>query len=332
MLHPVTNQLNLPTPQLRKGAVKVDDALASLLKLTPVRNFVKKWEDEEAPGIFANHAKRYILALRPDSGISFHETDRYKNPRGNKSRKGKKPIAVDTPARRDPATFIEVGVFATRKFKKGEVVNLRGGIADLTEEEDDEMRDSGGRRDFSVLWSERKNCFCLLLGPARFVNHDCRNNVEFQLVGANMTFKVLEDIAKDEEIFTHYGEPARLSGHHDAVSSRTCLQATTTSIRTMRRACARPARSESGSWRGRPMHAGSSGFPSLDWLRELSPPRRRLRNPNLDQSRLYRHLDVRTARQRSRRPITMKRAPRVLPSPPAQATLSRRRGRSARAD
>ncbi|GAA5878958.1 hypothetical protein JCM3774_000673 [Rhodotorula dairenensis] len=206
--------------QLRKGVVKVDDALASLLKLTPVRNFVKKWEDEEAAAIFANHAKRYILALRPDSGISFHETDRYKNPRGDKSRKGKKPVAVDTPARRDPATFIEVGVFATRNFKKGEVVNLRGGIADLTEEEDDEMRDSGGRRDFSVLWSQRKNCFCLLLGPARFVNHDCRNNVEFQLVGANMTFKVLEDIAKDEEIFTHYGS------HYFDQNNAACLCAT----------------------------------------------------------------------------------------------------------
>lgn len=259
MLHAVTNQLNRPLPQLRKGAVKVDDALASLLKLTPVRNFVKKWEDEEAPGIFANHAKRYILALRPDSGISFHETDRYKNPRGNKSRKGKKPIAVDTPARRDPATFIEVGVFATRNFKKGEVVNLRGGIADLTEEEDDEMRDSGGRRDFSVLWSERKNCFCLLLGPARFVNHDCRNNVEFQLVGANMTFKVLEDIAKDEEIFTHYGEPARPSGCSGTTTrsfTYTCLQAITTLTRTTRRACARPARSESVLWCRSRMRAG----------------------------------------------------------------------------
>ncbi|PRQ74646.1 hypothetical protein AAT19DRAFT_14999, partial [Rhodotorula toruloides] len=114
----------------------------------------------------------------------------------------------------------EVGVFATRNFKKGEVVNLRGGIADLTEEEDDEMRDSGGRRDFSVLWSERKNCFCLLLGPARFVNHDCRNNVEFQLVGANMTFKVLEDIKKDEEIFTHYGE------HYFEKDNAACLCAT----------------------------------------------------------------------------------------------------------
>jgi hypothetical protein len=71
---------------------------------------------------------------------------------------------------RTPDNFIEVGVFATRAFKKGEVIMLRGGVADLSEEEDDRMRGSGGRQDFSVLWSDRKKCFCLLLGPARFVN------------------------------------------------------------------------------------------------------------------------------------------------------------------
>lgn len=61
-------------------------------------------------------------------------------------------------------------MFATRRFKKGEIIKLQGGVAELSEEEDDEMRAGGGRSDFSVLWSERKKCFCLLLGPARFVN------------------------------------------------------------------------------------------------------------------------------------------------------------------
>ncbi|BGP02408.1 hypothetical protein RTBOTA2_003882 [Rhodotorula toruloides] len=205
--------------RIRKGTITVNDALEEFLALSPVRSFCSRWEEDDGPLIFANHAKRYILALRPESGIAFHETDRYKNPRNGP--RGKKRASLPaTTSRRDPETFIEVGVFATRNFKKGEVVNLRGGIADLTEEEDDEMRDSGGRRDFSVLWSERKNCFCLLLGPARFVNHDCRNNVEFQLVGANMTFKVLEDIKKDEEIFTHYGE------HYFEKDNAACLCAT----------------------------------------------------------------------------------------------------------
>lgn len=66
---------------------------------------------------------------------------------------------------------IEVAVFATRKFKKGEEINLcRGGVADLTEEEDNKLRQGGQKADFSVLYSSRKKSFGLLLGPARFVN------------------------------------------------------------------------------------------------------------------------------------------------------------------
>ncbi|GAA5999938.1 hypothetical protein JCM10207_005980 [Rhodosporidiobolus poonsookiae] len=196
--------------KLRKGTISLTDALDTLLQLPTIHAFNQKWGDEP---LFANHARRYIVALRPDSGISFHETDRYTNPcstaalgQRNKGKKKALPEVVAANKKKDPSQFIEVGVFATRAFKKGEVVNLRGGVADLTDEQDDELRGERGRSEFSVLWSERKNCFCLLLGPARFVNHCCRNNVEFQLQNHNMTFKVLEDIAKDEELFTHYGD------------------------------------------------------------------------------------------------------------------------------
>ncbi|GAA5989090.1 hypothetical protein JCM5350_003591 [Sporobolomyces pararoseus] len=203
---------------LRVGSVSLAKGLETLLELPSVFNFTDKWDDDDVP-LFSNHAKRYILAFRPDCGIAFHETDRYKNPRAGVTARAKKNLAAVT-SRRDPASFIEVGVFATRDFKKGDLINLRGGIADLTEEEDDEMRLSGGRSDFSVLWSERKNCFCLLLGPARFVNHDCRNNVEFNLVGCNMSFKAVEDIKKDEELFTNYG------AHYFETDNAACLCAT----------------------------------------------------------------------------------------------------------
>ena len=75
---------------------------------------------------------------------------------------------------KDVPSFIDVAVFATRAFKKGEVIQLKGGTADLDDDADDELRTSGYRADFSVLWSARRNSFALLLGPARFVNvSDC---------------------------------------------------------------------------------------------------------------------------------------------------------------
>ena len=81
------------------------------------------------------------------------------------------PSPTPPPAAKDKAqSSIEVAVFATRSFKKGDKIKLKGGVANLTEDEDDALRASGGKQDFSVLHSARKGCFSLLLGPARFVN------------------------------------------------------------------------------------------------------------------------------------------------------------------
>ncbi|KAK4054419.1 histone lysine methyltransferase Set9 [Microbotryomycetes sp. JL201] len=213
--------------KLRRSEITAAEATDKLCeRLSYFKTFVNKWDPDDED-LFKVHVKRYCYAMRPDSGIAFHETDRY-----TRTVKTVQKQASDSPSRaiaaaaaaatanRTPDTFIEVGVFATRSYKKGETIQLRGGVADLSEEEDDKMREDGGRSDFSVLWSDRKKCFCLLLGPARFVNHDCRNNVVFQLTGSNMTFKVIEDIEIDDEIFTHYGD------HYFDMNNARCLCAT----------------------------------------------------------------------------------------------------------
>lgn len=43
-----------------------------------------------------------------------------------------------------------------------------GGIGYLNPEQDVMLRQT--ERDFSVMWSTRKNSHCLFLGPARFMN------------------------------------------------------------------------------------------------------------------------------------------------------------------
>ncbi|TCD68072.1 Histone-lysine N-methyltransferase set9 [Steccherinum ochraceum] len=167
-------------------------AVDDLLGLHAVRYYTLKY-DQKQMNAFATHATRYFELYLPTGSIEIAHTSRYSH------RTGKSELCI----------------LATRPLVPGQVLSeLKGSMADLTEEEDKELkrtdeRHADGvaiRRDFSVIHSKQLKKNHLFLGPARFVNHDCDHNVELFREGRYITFRVIKPIAVGEEVTAHYGD------------------------------------------------------------------------------------------------------------------------------
>jgi hypothetical protein len=73
----------------------------------------------------------------------------------------------------------EAKIVATQDWNPGDQIRAcTGVIAELTREDELALKN----RDFSVMYSTKKKCMCLFLGPARFVNHDCNANTKVKLL------------------------------------------------------------------------------------------------------------------------------------------------------
>lgn len=103
------------------------------------------------------HASRYFELYLPTGSIEIAHTSRYSHKTGKS----------------------ELCILATRPLNTGTVITeLKGSMADLTDEEDMELKRIDAtcvdgvqiRRDFSVIHSKQLKKNHLFLGPARFVN------------------------------------------------------------------------------------------------------------------------------------------------------------------
>ncbi|KAF9481536.1 hypothetical protein BDN70DRAFT_876184 [Pholiota conissans] len=174
-----------------KGPItqSIRQAVDELLELPPIRYYLKSYTQKQI-NAFATHASRYFELYNPAGSIEIAHTSRYSHHTGKS----------------------ELCILATRNLAVGSVVTeLKGSMANLTDEEDKELkrtdlRNCDIRRDFSVIHSKSMKKNHLFLGPARFVNHDCDNNCELFREGKYITFRVLRPIAIGEEITAHYGD------------------------------------------------------------------------------------------------------------------------------
>ncbi|KAL0081624.1 hypothetical protein F4703DRAFT_1151379 [Phycomyces blakesleeanus] len=165
------------------GRNRVTDAAQECLNLDFFKDYLRGVSQKDKSA-FGQHMKRYLSMYVPNAGFEICDTRRY-------SQEGEEAQAC---------------VIATKDWSIGDEIKMCSGmIAVLASEDDDELKRQN--RDFSVMFSTRKNCSCLFLGPARFMNHDCDSNCKFIPLGqAAITLKVVKDVKCGDELTSFYGD------------------------------------------------------------------------------------------------------------------------------
>ena len=145
--------------------------------------FLTKSKSQE--DMFREHLFRYLAVLLPESGYEYSICNRYSQ---DKSGQG-------------------VKVVATKDWSPSDsITHLSGFIVEMNAEEENSFIRTG-ENDFSIMYSTRKQCSQLWLGPAAYINHDCRPNCKFWPTGRDTACVVcIRPILANEEITCFYGE------------------------------------------------------------------------------------------------------------------------------
>ncbi|TGZ77898.1 hypothetical protein EX30DRAFT_172636 [Ascodesmis nigricans] len=161
----------------------VGAAMTQYLQLNGIKNYMARLpKEEQVRADFVKHARRYLAIYLPETPYEVHFTRRY------------------------TLTMYEANVLARKALKRGDTIkNLTGAMVKMTPADEEAFTE--GKADFSIIYSSRVGGMSLLLGPARFVNHDCNPNSRFITTNKdNIQVCTTRDIAVGEEITVKYAE------------------------------------------------------------------------------------------------------------------------------
>lgn len=161
---------------------RLDKCISQFMRFPAVQTFISRYQnDEQTIAEFKKHAGKYIEMYSPDCGFELVTTDRYELKSG----------------------VLETSVVAKKEYNAGdEIKYLYGAFAELKPEEEELLDKS----DFSVINLTSRQYPCLMLGPSRFVNHDCDANARFSSNRTGLKIIAVKNILVGEEITVTYAK------------------------------------------------------------------------------------------------------------------------------
>lgn len=176
--------LNILNKHVKNGdESSLRHGVVAFLDLPGIRRFLSKL-DRPQQTLFMHYCLLYLKIYLPECRFEIDVTDRYPL----------KGIADQN------QTHLEGCVVARQLIPRGQpILFLHGWLADL--KDDDCFPEE---TDFSIINTE--NGSNLLLGPARFVNHDCNPNCVFSRKGKQIALRAIKDIHVGQELTVTYAK------------------------------------------------------------------------------------------------------------------------------
>ncbi|KAK9460109.1 uncharacterized protein V1516DRAFT_678977 [Lipomyces oligophaga] len=195
---------------------------------------------------FASHAKRYLDIYSRSCPFEVATTERYRrvSKRSEACVLARTRIPADTRVPYLVGKMVILGADDENElFSEGDEDSSQDELRTRDNQADYQSSGFSARdrkrlkRDFSIIYSHRLGHACLMLGPARFVNHDCKPNAKFEApaatastntshFGANLdnsnsvALVSLTDIEPGQEITVSYAD------NYFGLKNRECLCAT----------------------------------------------------------------------------------------------------------
>ena len=159
----------------------VDEITKNLLRFIAKHNLCSHFNVHNNKWL-STHLKIYLKVLHPKSGLVIQKCSKYTSD-----------------------NYKGMSMFANTDLKEGKILNIVGIFKPLTNEEEEDLRCK--KLDFSIMYTSRLKKPVLMLGPAAFINHDCRPNCAYKSHEKSViVMVVLRDIKKGEELFCYYDD------------------------------------------------------------------------------------------------------------------------------